>query len=243
MKFDVLNRWTGKVQFSAEIECIEGEKPSVKIGLAVQWAVKNGADLRGAYLRGADISGANLRDANLRDANLSGENLSGANLGGADLSGANLSGANLSVANLGGADLRDANLSGANLGGADLRGAYLPGADLSDADLRDANLSGANLSGVPIIPDIHKAVYDAARQPGALDMSTWHCGTAHCRAGWVIALAGDAGKAMEFCLGTSAAATLIYLASDPKIERIPNFYCTNDEALADMARMAGEVVS
>ena len=37
---------------------------------------------------------------------------------------------------------------------------------------------------------------------------------------------------------TPAAAALIYLASDPKIEKIPNFYCGNDEALADMKRLA-----
>ncbi|WP_425909887.1 hypothetical protein [Nitrobacter sp. TKz-YC02] len=39
-------------------------------------------------------------------------------------------------------------------------------------------------------------------------------------------------------MGTPAAAAMIYLASDPKIERIPNFYATNDEALADMKRLA-----
>ena len=96
--------------------------------------------------------------------------------------------------------------------------------------------------GVPRIPNIHQAVYEAASAPGKLDMTNWHsetaCGTAHCRAGWVVTLAGDAGKAMEFCMGTPAAAALIYLASDPKIERIPDFYCSNEAALADMKRLA-----
>ena len=92
------------------------------------------------------------------------------------------------------------------------------------------------------IPDIHKAVYDAASKPGALRMEAWHheCGTAHCRAGWVVTLAGDGGKALEWMMGTAAAAALIYQASDPELERVPDFYCSNDEALADMARLAGE---
>ena len=70
-------------------------------------------------------------------------------------------------------------------------------------------------------------------------MGNWHmCGTTHCRAGWVTTLAGDAGKALEDSIGTSAAATLIYLASDPTMDRVPDFYCTNAAALADMKRMA-----
>jgi hypothetical protein len=134
------------------------------------------------------------------------------------------SGANLRDANLSGADLRDANLSGANL---------------RDANLSGADLRGASLRGVPKIPDIHKAIYEAASKPNALDMSAWHtCETTHCRAGWVVALAGDAGKAMEFCMGTPAAASLIYLASDPKLGKVPNFYAPDDEALADMKQLA-----
>jgi hypothetical protein len=136
----------------------------------------------------------------------------------------------------------DANLRYADLSGANLSGANLSGADLSGADLRYADLSGANLSGAPTIHDIHKAVYSAASQPGALDMSKWHCGTAHCRAGWVVTLAGKEGIDLEAKIGTPAAAIAIYMASDPerwKTEKLPDFYCDNAEALADMARMAG----
>jgi len=73
-------------------------------------------------------------------------------------------------------------------------------------------------------------------------MGSWHatdaCGTTHCRAGWVIALAGDGGRALEWALGTPAAAAIIYIASDPKLERIPDFYCDNETALADMKRLS-----
>jgi len=121
MKFDIRNRWTGDVQFTAEIECADDAPISVKIGLAVMWAIKTGAN----------ISGADLSDANIYDANLSGADLSGANLSGADLSGADLTRANLSDADLYGADISGADLSGAQ--GGDLaraRTRILPDGDI-----------------------------------------------------------------------------------------------------------------
>ena len=106
--YNILNRWTGEVVFSAEIECRADELPGVKLGLAVKVATKGGA-----YLSRANLSGANLIGADLIGAYLSGANLSGADLSGADLIGANLIGANLRGANLSGANLSGANLSSA----------------------------------------------------------------------------------------------------------------------------------
>jgi hypothetical protein len=126
IKFDVLNRFSGAVQFTAEIECDENEATSVKLGLAVKWAVKARADLAGANLAGAYLAGADLAGAYLAGANLAGANLAGANLAGAYLAGANLARANLA----------DANLAGANLAGA--KGAELAIAKtriLPDGDL------------------------------------------------------------------------------------------------------------
>ena len=80
---------------------------------------------------------------------------------------------------------------------------------------------------------------NAASAPGALDMSDWHtCRTTHCRAGWVVTLAGDEGRRLEDEIGTAAAAAAIYWASDPSLERIPDFYCDNAAAYADMTRLA-----
>jgi hypothetical protein len=152
--------------------------------------------------------------------------------GGADLRGAVLSRADLSDADLSGADLRDADLRGADLSRADLSRA-----DLRGADLRDAVLP---LGGVPVVENIHVAVYAAASAPRALDMSSWHsCETTHCRAGWAIHLAGEAGYKLEERVGSPMAGALIYLASDPALERIPDFYASNDDTLADMRRLAG----
>ena len=136
MKFDVTNRFTGAVQFTAEIDCADDAST---LGLAVRWALESDANLSGAYLFGADLSGAYLIGAYLRGADLRDADLSGAYLSDADLRDANLRGANLSGANLIDVDLSDADLSGANLSGAYLIGAYLRGADLRGADLRGAH--------------------------------------------------------------------------------------------------------
>jgi len=129
MNFEIKNRFTGEVQFIASIQAKKDDAISVKVGLAVRWAIENKADLSGADLSRADLSGADL---------------SRANLSGADLSRANLSRANLSRANLSRADLSWADLSRANLSRADLSRANLSRADLSWADLSRANLSRAN---------------------------------------------------------------------------------------------------
>lgn len=72
-------------------------------------------------------------------------------------------------------------------------------------------------------------------------MSTWHtCDTTHCRAGWVVQLAGDAGKALEAFHDTPLAAQLIYKASSPIKVAPPRFYEDNDQAMADIRRCAEE---
>jgi predicted metal-dependent hydrolase len=73
-------------------------------------------------------------------------------------------------------------------------------------------------SPIPKIPNIHAAVLAAASAPDALDMAHWHtCETTHCRAGWVVHLAGDAGYALEKQYGTKVTALMIYHASEPRI--------------------------
>src|SRR5882757_145544 len=110
MKFELKNRWSGEVQVTAEIECAEDAEFSLKVGLAVKWAVEHKANLRSANLSSANLRSANLSSADLSYANLSYANLSYANLSSANLSYANLRSANLSSANLSSADLSYANL-------------------------------------------------------------------------------------------------------------------------------------
>ena len=189
------------------------------------------ADLSGEYLSGADLSDADLSGADLSRADFSDANFSRAYLRDANLRGANLSNANLSNADLVGVDLSDANLRGAYLRGANLRGADFSRANFSNANLRGADFGDAD---VPVIPDIDATILDAIEAPGAaLEMARWHtCETSHCRAGWAIHLAGDAGYALEERLGPSAAGALIYAASGS--HPVPEWGATDDAALEDL---------
>ena len=72
LKFNVLNRFSGEVQFTAEIDCADDASGSIKLGLAVKWAIDSRANLSGAYLSRADLSRANLSGADLSRADLSG---------------------------------------------------------------------------------------------------------------------------------------------------------------------------
>ena len=140
MKFEIKHRFNGSVLFTIETETIR---------LALEAAVKSGADL----------GGANLRGANLRGAYLGGAYLGGANLGGADLGGAYLRGAYLGGADLGGADLGGAYLRGADLGGADLRGADLGGAKIEDGiEVTQAPIQVIGLTWFVIIWDRHMQI-------------------------------------------------------------------------------------
>ncbi len=89
---------------------------------------------------------------------------------------------------------------------------------------------------------------------GELKMDTWHedndkdsegayCGTTHCRAGWVIALAGKEGVALESVFGTENAAMQIYKKSSPEIRVSPTrFYQNNESAMSDIERCAAEEI-
>ena len=153
------------------------------------------------------------------------------------------------------ADLRDADLRDAVLTGADLTDADLTGADLRDAVLTDADLTGADLTGAvltradltravgisaPAIPNIDAAILGAIEGGGKLNMGDWHtCETMHCRAGWAVTLAGLPGKMLEDRIGPAGAGALIYAASKPGVP-VPDFYATDEDAMADIRKCAAE---
>jgi hypothetical protein len=65
-----------------------------------------------------------------------------------------------------------------------------------------------------------------------------HCGTTHCRAGFVVFLAGKAGYELEKATSTEFAAKQIYKASS-KIPVSPvRFFEPNEIAMADIERCA-----
>jgi hypothetical protein len=244
---EIKNRWTDVILYATKVV----DDDQCPIRTALEKAVDDnvnliGANLSGAKLSLADLSNADLPNADLSSADLSSANLTRANLSGAYLCFANLSDAYLSFANLSGADLSNADLSDANLYRADLRGANLINANLVSADLSGVNLYGANIfdadfgvryKDAPVVPRLDSQILERIESgQGKLDMDTWHtCETTHCRAGWAVVLAGDAGHKLEEKIGTAAAGALIYHRSTG---RVPNFFANNEDALADIVACA-----
>jgi hypothetical protein len=155
------------------------------------------------------------------------------------LEGADLKGVNFAYANLRGANLKHANLTMASLAGADLKLADLRGTNLKGVDLEGADLTNAKLDreDVPRVKDLDQKLEEATRKSGSLNMTYWHDRDGvHCRAGWVVTIAGKAGLALEHSLGTCAAAALIYVASGRTI--VPNFHADDLDARADIVRCA-----
>jgi uncharacterized protein YjbI with pentapeptide repeats len=220
---EIKNRWTGNVIYATQV----ADDDPYPIRTALEKAVASGAYLYGADLVGTNLSGAYLVGAYLIDADLSGANLSSANLTSANLIGANLSSANLVSAHLVGANLVGANLTGTNLTGTNLRGVNLTG----------ANLASAKYEGVPVVRGLDAKILKLIESgDGQLNMTAWHtCETTHCRAGWAVVLAGDAGRNLEAKIGTAAAGALIYHRSTG---RVPDFYASNKDALADIVACA-----
>jgi len=62
IKYELKDRTSYKAIFTAEIDCEESASESIKKGLAVNRAIKSGADLSDADLSGADLRGAILKN-------------------------------------------------------------------------------------------------------------------------------------------------------------------------------------
>jgi hypothetical protein len=102
---------------------------------------------------------------------------------------------------------------------------------------------------IPKIENIHSKVLKAVKADEyKLEMDGWHkdekiekgahCGTTHCRAGFVVFLAGKAGYELEKATSTEFAAKQIYKASS-KIPVSPvRFFEPNEIAMADIERCA-----
>lgn len=92
---------------------------------------------------------------------------------------------------------------------------------------------------IPKIENIHQKILEATSKKYALNMKIWHtCETTHCRAGWVVHLAGKEGYELEKLLDTPLAASLIYRESSQIKVKINEFYKTNNEAMKNIIECA-----
>ena len=80
--------------------------------------------------------------------------------------------------------------------------------------------------------------FDDSAWPAIAIPHTWHtCETTHCRAGWVVHLAGEAGYELERRTSALFAAQQIYKASGYEISPV-RFFDSNEDAMADMKKLA-----
>ena len=110
----------------------------------------------------------------------------------------------------------------------------------TDADLPPDILRrlGITRADIPVVPHIDAAILVQIEGGGKLRMAEWHtCATTHCRGGWAITLAGVAGAALEDKIGSAGAGVLIYAVSRPGVP-IPDFYCSDAAAMADLRACA-----
>lgn len=112
------------------------------------------------------------------------------------------------------------------------------GKELKGALQKENTIAGLK---VPVIDNIHQTIRQQVSNPDSLDMSSWHtCDTTHCRAGWVVFLAGKEGMELETKTSTEFAALQIYKASSEIKVSPVRFYEPNEVAMADINRCAEE---
>lgn len=95
---------------------------------------------------------------------------------------------------------------------------------------------------VPYVARLDRKILRAIEQTDVgFDMDHWHqyrdgCATAHCRAGWAEVIAGEPAQALVDALfWHDIVGALIYYRST---ERIPDFFASNEDALADIVACA-----
>jgi len=90
------------------------------------------------------------------------------------------------------------------------------------------------------IENIHQKVLEAVQDGENLEMLSWHtkCGTAHCWAGWIVALAGKEGEELENSLDTPVAALKIVNNSSDIPVHMTWFFESNEKALERIKELA-----
>ena len=115
---------------------------------------------------------------------------------------------------------------------------------------------GTGWNDIPVIPNIHQAVYNwVCSNPDNFNMDFWRveaeCGTAYCRAGIVVMLAGDPFPELwEYwhvhAVGIPNLARLIYFKSDPSLDWEQsgiNFFGSDEDEEENIAKLAQQEAS
>ena len=106
-----------------------------------------------------------------------------------------------------------------------------------DLDQTLVTLLGDRLDPYPNIDAAILSAIDVEKLFG-LEMHSWHCGTTHCRAGSAIHI-HPMGYELEKVFGSRTAGAVIYLKSTG---RVPDFFASNHDAMANIRKCAAEQV-
>lgn len=98
---------------------------------------------------------------------------------------------------------------------------------------------------VPVVPGLDGVILaQVEARPDTFSMEEFEtpaidgCETTHCRAGWAVHFAGEAGRVLKRLYGYGIAGALIYAKSCPGLP-VPDFYSDAESyAIADMRRRA-----
>ena len=125
-------------------------------------------------------------------------------------------------------------------GGRQLEAAPIPktGAEFCD-------FNGISQGAAFKVENIDSKIYESIESgKGKLDMRYWHgkevnadnwCNTTHCRAGYAICLAGQAGFDLEKKYGAEMAGKMIYAVSRPDQE-LPDFHDSNESVMEELKK-------
>lgn len=232
---EIKRRDDGRVIFSVALgPDMKSCAPGVQLGFAVKKAIQAGYQMNEVDLRGVDLSGATLNDTPFIGSDLRGANFSNTVLNNVDFCSANLDKSDFSNATLDDVHFLSANLTDTNLDWASAKGV-----SMSICSMKGAYLGNIADSKALAIPDLDAKILAALENGGTLDMhGSSTSEAAHSRAGWAVAMAGEAGKALAEKIGTEAAGAFIYAASYPEFDT-PLFFEKKGTAMEDIRYRAG----
>ncbi len=107
--------------------------------------------------------------------------------------------------------------------------------------LDERQLRELDIVPTPHVPGIAGAVLQQIEaHPETHDQSGWHseCGTKHCAAGWVVTIAGNAGKSLEGQFGPEDAAVMILRRAHGEVP-LPAPFGPTDDPLPWLRELAG----
>lgn len=195
-------------------------QPAQDVGVAINLAIIKNLDLSGCNIAHEETGIVNIDDESVPGLSRIGRRYPC--LRDADIRGIDFSGGICWFGNFRNSDLRDSCLRNmliryAFFSGADLRGCLIPEA--------------------PVVDNIHENVHDIIAGKLKLDLRYTHISLDVA----VVSSAGSEGARLEERHGLEAAAAFIYMASDPFLERLPDFWLPNFAAMAECVRLADEM--